>query len=301
MDIDDEIIDRIESLGQLAGNVLLIVVISIVLMWIARRFTNRFISGVKSSSAVEDHVSDYASRFETITRVIQRAIEAVIVIFAGIAILSEFGVDTTALLASAGIVGIALSLGAQYLVRDVLSGIFIVLEDQFRVGDSVTVGGVTGTVEELNLRCTLVRDIDGSMHIVPNGEIRLATNHGWDYSNVHMELRLPYDTDLDLVKSVIEGVGQEMMVDNEWKQRLRTAPHFFRVQDFRGMAMVVIVRAETEPLAQWAIAGELRERLKLAFDGAGVPIVVPDQVVQAVQTDFASAAESQKPRSAADR
>ncbi|MBX3072171.1 MAG: mechanosensitive ion channel family protein [Thermomicrobiales bacterium] len=285
MDIDGEVVDRIEGAGRVTVNILLIVVLAILLMWVARRLINRFIESTKSTSAVADRVGDYATRLETIARVIHRAIEGVIVIFAGIAIMSEFGVDTTALLASAGIAGIALSFGAQSLVRDFLTGILIVVEDQFRVGDVVTIGEVTGTVEELNLRCTLMRDVDGSMHIIPNGEIRLATNHGWGYSNVHMEVRVPYDTDLEKVTTVIDRVGQEMMNDPEWGPRLRSAPHFFRVQDFDGLAMVVIVRAETEPLTQWAISGELRRRLKMAFDAEGIRIAVPQQVFQELRSE----------------
>ncbi len=278
MDID--FLERAEDAGRTLFSILIIVSIAIALIFASRRLIDRLIVSTEANSVLVDRVGDYASRLQTIDRVVHRAIEGVIVVIAGIAVLDQVGVDTTALIASAGIAGIALSFGAQSLVRDFLTGILIVVEDQFRVGDVVSIGGVMGTVEEINLRCTFVRDIDGSMHIIPNGEIRLATNHGWGYSNVHMPLRVPFDTDLEMVKSVIDSVGQEMMEDAEWKQRLRSAPHFFRVQDFEGLAAVVMVRAETEPLAQWAAAGELRRRLKIAFDEVGIPITVPQHVIR---------------------
>lgn len=251
-----------------------------VLLWLTRVLVDRFIENSKASALLSDRVGDYASRVQTIGKVLHRAIEGVIILVAVIAILDEIGIDTTALIASAGIAGLAISFGAQSLIRDFLTGILIVIEEQYRVGYVVTIGQVTGTVEEVNLRCTLLRDIDGSMHVIPNGEIRLATNHGWGYSNVHMEVRVPYDTELDKVKEIINSVGEEMMEDPEWGPRLRSEPHFFRVQDFDGLAMVVIVRADTESLAQWALSGELRRRLKLAFDAEGMRIAVPQQVIQ---------------------
>lgn len=278
--MDDELIDRFEGAGRTGINVLIIALFAAVLLWLTRVLVNRYIENSKASAMLADRVGDYASRVQTIGKVLHRAIEGLIVLFAVIAILDEVGIDTTALIASAGIAGLAISFGAQSLIRDFLTGILIVIEDQFRVGDVVTIGQVTGTVEEVNLRCTLLRDIDGSMHIIPNGEIRLATNHGWGYSNVHMEVRVPYDTDLDKVKEVINRVGAEMMEDPEWGPRLRSEPQFFRVQDFDGLAMVVIVRADTELLAQWSLSGELRRRLKLAFDAEGMRIAVPQQVFQ---------------------
>lgn len=283
--MDEELIERVEGVGRTGINVLIIIVFAAVLLWFTRVLINRFIENSKASAMLTDRVGDYASRVQTIGKVLHRAIEGLIILVAVIAILDEVGIDTTALIASAGIAGLAISFGAQSLIRDFLTGILIVIEDQFRVGDVVTIGQVTGTVEEVNLRCTLLRDIDGSVHIIPNGEIRLATNHGWGYSNVHMEVRVPYDTDLDKVKEVIDRVGEEMMQDSEWGPRLRSEPHFFRVQDFDGLAMVVIVRADTEPLAQWALSGELRRRLKLAFDAEGMRIAVPQHVFQELRSN----------------
>jgi len=190
-------------------------------------------------------------------------------------ILSEVGIDITPLLAGAGVAGIAIGFGAQSLIKDFLSGLFILLEDQYNKGDVVKIAGIAGLVEEVNLRRTVLRDLDGIVHSVPNGEITTASNYTRDWARVNLDVPVAYGEDLDHVMAVINRVGKELAEDEYFSKLVHTAPQALRVNNFGDSGIDIKILGETKPMMQWEVTGELRKRLKKAFDEAGIEIPWP--------------------------
>ncbi|MFC1930202.1 mechanosensitive ion channel domain-containing protein [Chloroflexota bacterium] len=214
-------------------------------------------------------------RADTLTGVflgLGKVIVAVIILFM---ILSELNVEVGPILAGLGIVGLAVGFGAQYLIRDLIAGIFILMENQYRVGDVASVGGVTALVEEVNLRKTMLRDLDGIVHHVPNGEIKVASNYTRHFSRVNLDVSVSYGTDLDHAISVINRVGQELATDEKWSEHIITPPQVLRVNKFGDSGIDIRILGDCKPLQQWALMGELRLRLKKAFDQEGIEIPWP--------------------------
>jgi len=197
-----------------------------------------------------------------------------------LSILSEIGFDIGPFLAGAGIVGIALGFGAQYVVRDFLAGIFIILENQYRIGDVICVGNICGTVEDINLRVTILRDAEGAVHHIPNGEIKIATNKSKEFARINLKVGVAYDAELEKVIEVANRVGKELAEDAAWKDKILKAPEFVRVDDFADSAVIIRISGEVKPLEQWNVLGELRKRLKIAFDKEGIEIPFPQLVVR---------------------
>ena len=218
-------------------------------------------------------------RSHTLVAVLRGSGRFVLVIWALFTILPELGVNVTPILASVGIAGIALGFGAQSLVKDVISGLFILLENQYSKGDVVTVAGTTGLVEEVGLRRTVLRDLDGVVHHVPNGEIAVASNLTQEWSRVNMNMSVAYGEDLDKVFEVINRVGNEMAADAEFGPLIIKAPQVLRVDAFEDSGIAIKILGDTEPIRQWEVMGELRRRLKKAFDEEGIEIPFPHVVV----------------------
>jgi moderate conductance mechanosensitive channel len=233
----------------------------------------------------EERGVDAVRRSATIGSVVFRIVQAGIVIVAVFLILDTLGFDTTAIVASAGIAGIAIGFAAQSLIRDFLNGALIVVEDQYRVGEVVTIAGVTGVVEDIDLRLTKVRDLDGQLHLVPNGEVRVATNLSRDYGGINLDIPVPYDADLVRVVEAIDAVGREMAADPLWGPRIKVAPQFLRVEDFQESAMLLKILGQSIPSNQWEVTGELRRRLKQAFDAAGMEMPLPQRVIRTMKNE----------------
>jgi len=213
-----------------------------------------------------------SKRAKTLLNAVLRTAEVVLAIIALLMVLPELSVNIGALLAGVGIAGIAIGFGAQTLVRDTLNGLFILIENQYGIGDVVTVAGVTGRVEEVNLRRTVLRDLDGVVHSVPNSEIRVASNYTRDWSGVNMNVTVPYDADLDKVTEVIDTVGRELAADKAYKSLIKEAPHVERVDAFKDSGVSLKVLGVTKPMRQWEVMGELRRRLKKAFDSEHIEL-----------------------------
>lgn len=194
-------------------------------------------------------------------------------------LLSEAGVAIGPLLAAAGIVGVAVGFGGQYLIRDLISGLFIIIENQYRVGDVVCFDTTCGLVEKVTLRMTQLRDLDGTVHHVPHGEIKKVSNLSKQYSRLNENIGIAYDSDLEQVIEVVNAVGKEMAEDPAWKEHIITAPAFLRVDSFGDSSIIIKVLGDTQPLKQWDVAGEWRKRIKVAFDRAGIVIPFPQRVV----------------------
>lgn len=216
-------------------------------------------------------------RSQTLSTVLTATFGVIIAIVAAFMILSEIGINITPLLAGAGIAGIAIGFGAQSMVRDLISGFFIIIENQYDVGDVVKVNNqIAGGVEGLNLRRTLLRDLDGILHVIPNGEIRTASNLTKMWSRVNLDIGVAYKEDLDRVMAVIKRTWEEVAEDPNWGPFLISkTPGLLRVNEFGDSGIIIKVVGETEPGQHWNLMGELRRRIKRVFDEEGIEIPWP--------------------------
>ena len=219
--------------------------------------------------------SELAKRSQTLSRILAQISGVLIVIVALFMILSEVGIDITPLLAGAGVAGVAIGFGAQSLIRDILNGLFILMEDQYNTGDVVRIAGIAGLVEEVNLRRTVLRDLDGIVHTIPNGEVKTSSNFTKDWSRVNINIPVGYGEDLDRVIEVINKVGKELSEDKTFGPLIIGAPRVLGVDNFADSGIEIKVLAETKPLKQWDVMRELRKRTKKAFDDEGIEIPWP--------------------------
>ena len=191
-------------------------------------------------------------------------------------VLSNAGFDITPVLAGAGVAGLAIGLGAQSLIRDTLNGLFILLENQYARGDVVTLSGasaVSGFVEDVNLRRTLVRDQDGTLHSVPNGSITVASNHTKRWARVHLSIAVALTEDVKRVMSLIDDAGESLAKDEHYAEMVVSPPRALWIEAMGGGAMQIKVLGDTRPGTQWEVAGELRRRVQEACREQGVQLV----------------------------
>jgi len=216
-------------------------------------------------------------RSQTLGNVLTTTVGIIIGTVAAFMILSEIGINITPLLAGAGVVGLAVGFGAQSLIRDVLAGFFIIVEDQYDVGDVIKLNNnVVGGVEGLNLRRTMLRDLDGVLHMVPNGEIKMASNLTKKWSRAHLNISVAYKEDLDRVMAVLRKIWEDMAEDPDWEPHLISkTPRLLRVDDFGDSGITIKMVGDTKPGKQWDTMGELRRRIKRVFDEEGIEIPWP--------------------------
>jgi len=258
--------------------VLVILVLTWLILKLSKKAIGRIISPfIRKTYGIRDHLA-LEKRQQTLTGIFYSAARVIILIIAGLLILSEFDFNIGPLLAGAGIVGLAFGFGGQYLIRDIIAGLFIILEDQFRKGDVVKIGGVAGLVEDITLRKTVLRDLDGIEHHIPNGEISVTSNLTKLWARIHLNIGVSYETDLDKAMAVLNKVGQELADDPEWKEHIIKAPQAIGVDDFADSAIMIKVLGETKPMKQWDAMRELRKRIKIAFDKEGIEIPYPHRV-----------------------
>ncbi|MGI2335887.1 MAG: mechanosensitive ion channel family protein [Dehalogenimonas sp.] len=236
------------------------------------RLVQRYIEyRTQTHQAKEDSIR----RVKTITGMIVGAMGVVVATLAGFMVLSEFNIDIGPLIASAGVAGVAIGFGAQSLIKDALNGLFIVLEDQFNNGDVIKIAGVSGLVEDLNMRRTVLRDLDGIVHIIPNGQIITVSNYTREWARVNLNVPVAYATDLDQAAEVINRVGKELAADSEFNQMIISAPQVLRIDKFGDSGIEIKILGDVQPMKQWMVTGELRRRLKKAFDQEGIEIPFP--------------------------
>lgn len=236
----------------------------------------------KTAERVEeltDRTERSKQRVTTLGAVLRSIASATIWTFALLIIMGEIGINLGPLIAGAGIAGLAVGFGAQTLVRDFLAGIFIIIEDQYGVGDVVDIGPATGTIERVTLRTTRLRDVEGVLWVVPNGEIHRVGNKSQLWARAILDVGVGYSTDLDRAVAVIEEVAVEL-----WREQLPEAtiierPEVWGVQDLGDSAIAIRLAVKTEPAEQWQTARLLRARLKQALDEAGIEIPFPQRTV----------------------
>ncbi len=215
-------------------------------------------------------------RTQTLSHILTQLIAIIIVIIAIFMILSELEINIAAALAGLGIVGIAVGFGAQYLIRDLIAGFFVFLENQYNVGDVIKAANTAGIVEEMSLRRTVLRDLDGARHMIPNGEIRVLSNLTQDWSRVHLNISVAYKEDLDRVMALMRKTWEEMAEHPKWSHYMQAkTPGILRVNEFGDSGIVIKLVGATKPIMQWDVMGEYRLRIKRVFDEEGIEIPWP--------------------------
>ena len=218
-------------------------------------------------------------RVTTISGVTKGIATLVAVVIGTLLALSSVGVNIVPLIAGAGLIGVAVSLASQSLIKDAINGFLIIMEDQYAVGDVINVGDVGGMVENLNLRITQVRDAEGRLITIPNSEIKTVANLSSRWSRVDLLIPISYDTDIDQAMKLIDSVGLEMDRDPQWREPILERPQVLGVENFGDRGLMIRVWIKTQPLKQWDVAREFRRRLKIAFDRADISIPVPQQAI----------------------
>ena len=243
--------------------------------WLAQSLTARL------SRLIQEHLrrkmgGEELARVQTLERVLRNTAAAVIVLVAGMLVLGELGVSVAPILATAGVAGIAIGFGAQSLVKDYFNGVFLLLDDQIRQGDVVEIAGKGGLVEEVTLRYVQLRDFDGHVHYVPNGEIKVVTNRTRGYAQAVIEVGVAYSADPDAAFAAMGEVAQEMRGDAAWRDRIADGLEVIGVEKLADFAVILRARLKVvPPIEQWNVRREYLKRLKKAFDARGIEIPFP--------------------------
>lgn len=263
-----------------AVRIAFIIAAALVLRWVLLALLKRAVA--RRAASVVDVPEDSgralivaerkAQRAKTLGALFRNIVTIIVMTLMVLLILGELGFDLAPLIAGAGIVGVALGFGAQSLVADFLSGIFILMEDQYGVGDVVDVGDATGTVEEVQLRTTQLRAVDGSLWFVRNGEIMRVGNMSQDWSRGILDIGIAYAADIPKAKQAMSEVGQAFMTDPDFLGQVLETPQVWGVQELAADSVVIRMVVTTKPGAQFAVERALRERIKVKFDEEGIEI-----------------------------
>lgn len=267
MDIIDKYFKTDNGDLNIFGKAILIAII-IISIRIIISLTNRIIDRtLRDKKQTNYFVSN--KRANTIGQILKKLVKYTLYFIGGLMILEMFGVKTTSILATAGVGGLAIGFGAQSLVKDVITGFFIILEDQFAVGDYIQISKFDGVVEELGIRVTKLRDFSGELHIIPNGEIQVVTNRTRGAMRALVSVGIAYEADIDKAFKVIEKVSKEIKDTN---QSVLDGPTILGVVALDASSVVIRVVAKTEPMEQWAVERELLKKIKEAFDRENIEI-----------------------------
>ncbi|MEQ8755875.1 MAG: mechanosensitive ion channel family protein [Coleofasciculus sp. G1-WW12-02] len=251
-----------------------------VIIRLSYALTDRFSSAIARTHLLTPEGAQRAQlRVSTVSGVTKNIIT---LSFSGIGLLvalAAIGIDIGPLLAGAGIIGLGLSLASQNLIKDAINGFFILLEDQYAVGDVIGVGDVGGFVEKINLRITQLRDAEGRLITIPNGEVRIVANLSSNWSRADLNIPVTYQADVDKALDLVRHVAHEMVMNQMWRERILDQPDILGVDDFGDRGFIIRVWIKTQPLKQWEVAREFRRRLKAAFDEAGIRLSLPQQAL----------------------
>jgi moderate conductance mechanosensitive channel len=219
-----------------------------------------------------------AQQVKTVAGVIRSAGVFFILFFAFMQVLDAFNFNIAPLLASAGIAGLAIGFGAQTLVKDVINGFFILAENQFEVGDTIRIAGVSGSVEEITMRRTILRDADGTLHIIPNGQIQIVSNATRDWSQVNLHISVDYSENSDRVVGLLKEIAEEFYNDSAFKQDVVAEPQAHGIERVRGTEVDYLMTVKVRPGKQYGVARELRRRIKTCFEQQKIKAGAPAQV-----------------------
>jgi small-conductance mechanosensitive channel len=266
--------------------IVLIVVIGLVVIRVARLFVHGVVKALLDRETTEGTAQELSAveirkRMDTLETLGTNVIRLFVFLIALVMILGELSLDIGPAIAGLGVVGIAVGFGTQSIVRDYFTGALILIENQFSKGDVVTIAGVSGTVEDFSLRRTTLRDLDGVVHTVPNGEVKVASNRTRVWARINQDVTVAYGTDIEDATRVVNDVGKAMAADPEWRRRVMEAPHVERIEALGEYGITLKVLGLVRATEQWAAGGELRKRLLAAFATHGIEIPRPQRVVLA--------------------
>ncbi len=258
--------------------------LKVLLLWVGAFVAWRLVLVVADRVVVaaddgdESRLSSHEKRAQTLAQLLRGVGRIVIVLMAVVLTLNQF-VDTTPLLGGAGILALAVSFGSQSLVKDVIGGFFILMENQFAVGDVIEVAGKTGTVEKMSLRVVMLRDMEGTLHIVPNGQITTVSNRTRGWSRAVVDIGVAYDADVDAVLTTLRDEAERFGQDEAWVDKLDGMPDVVGVQSLGDNAVTIRVLLRTQPGSQWEAGREFRRRAKIRLDREGIEIPFPQRTV----------------------
>ena len=270
--------------------ILFIIIGAIVALRLASLFVHGVVKTLLDREATEGTAQELSAvelkkRMETLDTLGGNTLRFFIVVIASLMVFGKVGLDIGPAVAGLGVVGIAVGFGAQSLVKDYLNGSLILIENQFARGDVIRIAGVDGTVEDFTLRRTTLRDLDGVVHTVPNGEIHVASNLTRVWSRINQDVTVAYGTDIDKAIEVVDNIGREMAGDPVWKRRVLEAPRVERVAELGEYGITLKILGTVRAADQWAAAGDFRKRLLEAFKKHGIEIPRPQRVVLAREPD----------------
>jgi moderate conductance mechanosensitive channel len=271
-------------IGQHLVPIAIIVVVALIALRVSRLFVTGIVRALFEREATEGTSQELSAvelekRRTTLDELGGHVVRFFVVVIAGLMVLQSLDLDIGPAIAGLGIVGVAVGFGAQSLVRDYLNGALILIENQFSKGDVIQVASVSGVVEDFSLRRTTLRDLDGNVHTVPNGEISVATNMTRVWARINEDVMVGYGTDIAQAAAVIAEVGKAMADDPEWGPKILVAPKMERVQALEDSGVTLKILATVRAPDRWATAGELRKRLLTAFAAEGVEIPFPHRVI----------------------
>ena len=252
--------------------------------WLLLRYLIRVLT-TNVQKLDQKHDSEFDFRAKTILRFVSSVGVIAIVVTALLTILGELQINIAPLIASVGVAGLALGLGAQTLVKDAIAGLFVLLEDQFHVGDSIKVGGISGTVEDINLRTTHLRDLNGTLHIVPNGEIRIVSNSSTGWSRARLEIVLPFGYDVQTVMEEIRSELEHVVLSHDIANAMLGPFSVTGPEELADWGVRVRILAKVEPGTQWALQREIRQHLLDLFKRQGIEMAKPRHEVVLISAE----------------
>jgi small conductance mechanosensitive channel len=274
----------IEVLRVNGVRILVIIIVALIAVRVTTLLVHGIVKALLDREATEGTAQELSAvevqkRMNTLDELGGRVVRFFVIVIAGIMVLGALDLDIGPAVAGLGVVGIAVGFGAQSLVRDYLNGALILAENQYSKGDVVSIAGVSGAVEDFSLRRTTLRDLDGVVHTVPNGEIKVASNRTRTWARINQNVTVAFGTDIDKAIRVVDELGKAMAADPIWKRRILEPPRVERVESIDEMGITLKILGSVRAAEQWAASGEFRKRLLAAFAANGIEIPRPHRVV----------------------
>ena len=261
-------------------DILIAIIVGVIVYYVGKKLISRVTKSlIKSARHREWHKKDIEKRQKTLVQLFATIWRLIIIFSVSYAVLRAIFGDTISntfapLFASAGIIGIAVGIGAQSLIRDFISGIFIISENQYRVGDVIDIEGASGTVERIGARSTVLRDTEGNVHYFPNGMVQHVINKTMGFSMARFTLLVQPSTDIDEVSDIIDEIGKQLAKEDSWKDKILDPPAFISLGEITGNSTEVIISGKTQPSDQWAVISEMRRRIHETFEAKNIKLSI---------------------------
>lgn len=268
--IQDWFSEHLSSIG-------VIIVIGLITYWLGTLLLSKVVTKILLTARHRTwHPKDIEKRQKTLSQLFAGVWRILILVITGIALFQEVlpEYDLSPLFASAGIIGIALGFGAQSLVKDFLSGLFIISENQYRVGDIIDIEGFSGTVERIGTRSTVLRDADGNVHYFPNGMVMHVINKTMGYSMARFSVAVHPSSDLEQTIEIINTIGEELAADDKWKAKIIEPPAFVSVGEFTASSVDLLIAGKTQPSDQWSVTAQMRRQILAEFEKRDIQLAV---------------------------